>query len=988
MQKYSIDSDDGSSQIWPNVTTLTDGCLLRSKCGPSKMPTICRRPAQRRQPSSRLPTWRLIKQGQSRLFTPFLKISETLEPEAWSGHVLIGSRQIEGSFAGSDALYNDPELFVTKENRYLFLLPHHPLLRPRLFSFQFQHQYYIQIKKKMNEAMQTWVLEQIASILGTSPADVPLDGKFTELGGDSLSAVRLAQVCRARNVTLPVVSILGSPSIASMLLCMSPLEAVTSTPTPELIDDDSSSSSMADIVTPNTCRSFDSVVELSNSTELAGGSAMTEIQLALIHGSQKNPSRNIISYFETYPWTSLPAIREAWQTIVQIEPIFRTKFDLRNEGRLIEQKRAAFIWNELDVFSKDAYEAALRSSASIFQPEDGASCDLMVGNRFDIITFHDSKSGSAMSTIIWRIHHALIDGYSAMLVLQKVRRAVVCLPVEPSPSFAALAQNLLRMQEEFAAEGEAFWRRQYAHYPSAAGDLALAPPSIGEKDDLDTVSFQVQIPELNPFVRSSGVTFATLCYSAWALTMSLYTNSDTIVFGAVLSGRNLPLPGVERVVGPLMNTLPMHVTVDRSLSLSDFVRSVFGSLMALTSFQWTLPKHGYSRQFSSAISMQFDLQVDANINPVSGSNSNFVAPLNKPYSETRTDIPISIFIDTDGIVRLQYDAALFNRHDMEILCQHYEATFSSMLRPDTLVGECLDRVVDLKARPLLRGMGNCHSPQTSFSSAQEDLVMLFDSTVAANPEAIAVEKGDEKITYGALDIAARKVASALKMVTKQEDIVFLHADRSINWIIGIWGILKAGAVYCPVDPGLPQAIRDTNYQSAEAKIFLGCVGADKRFIPTLCDKFLAVGDMLGYPELDETALPSRHWAVDPQANAYVCFTSGSTGNPKGVMCTHAGLVAFERDQDVRLMAQPGWRVAQTMSVAFDGSIHEIFSALTYGATLVLAHSADPFAHLTDVDTTILTPSAAKVLEPDHFPNLKTVSSLTTSSTQCRVMEKF
>jgi hypothetical protein len=832
----------------------------------------------------------------------------------------------------------------------------------------------------MQETIQAWVVEQIASVLGTSPENVPLNKTFTEIGGDSLSAVRLTQVCRTQHISLPVVSILGSPSIATMLLDLPPPEVITSNSIPELDDNISVLRDMTEVILKDSYESSDSIVELSNNTELGEGSAMTEIQLALIHGSQKNPSRNIISYFETYPSVALPVIRKAWQKVVHMEPIFRTKFDLQNGGRLIEQTRAPFAWDEMETFSRDAYEAALRSNTSLFQPRDGTSCELMISNRFDVITFHDTKSGSAISTVIWRIHHALIDGYSAMLVLQKVRRVVVCLPVNPSPSFAALARNLLLLQEESTVEGEAFWRQQYAKYPSAMGNMLLNPPLQAKESDLDAFSFQVPALELNILMQSFRVTLATLCYAAWALTMSLYTDSETVVFGAVLSGRNLPLPDVERVVGPLMNTLPFHVAVDRSLSLPVFVRSVFESLVDLTSFQWTLPKHGYSRQFSSAISMQFDLHDDSNTTLMSDLDP--VIPLEKPYSETRTDIPISIFIHTNGAIRLQYDIALCNRRDMEVLCEHYEAAFSAMLQPNALVGECLDRMINLKALPLLYEMGNCSSTKTSVSSSQDDLIVLFDRNVIANPGAIAVEKGDEMITYGALDDAARKIASVLGKITKKGDVIFLHANKSINWIMGIWGILKAGAVYCPVDPTLPQAIRDINYKSAQAKAFLGCFAADKSFMPTPCENFLAVQDILANSELGENALPSRQWAIDPQASAYVCFTSGSTGKPKGVVCTHAGLVAFQKDRKVRLMAQPGWRVAQTMSVAFDGSIHEIFSTLTYGATLVLAHSVDPFAHIAETDTTILTPSAAKVLNPDHFPSLKTVSRLTIYSSWC------
>src|SRR5438045_46242 len=118
---------------------------------------------------------------------------------------------------------------------------------------------------------------------------------------------------------------------------------------------------------------------------------------------------------------------------------------------------------------------------------------------------------------------------------------------------------------------------------------------------------------------------------------------------------------------------------------------------------------------------------------------------------------------------------------------------------------------------------------------------------------------------------------------------------------------------------------------------------------------------------------SRRLSPKPRANAYVCFTSGSTGKPKGVICSHEGLVAFQRDPEVRLFAEPGRKISQVMSPAFDGSIHEIFSSLSYGATLVLANSAHPFAHLRLVDSAILTPSIAKVLVPDDFPKLTNVS---------------
>ena len=140
-------------------------------------------------------------------------------------------------------------------------------------------------------------------------------------------------------------------------------------------------------------------------------------------------------------------------------------------------------------------------------------------------------------------------------------------------------------------------------------------------------------------------------------------------------------------------------------------------------------------------------------------------------------------------------------------------------------------------------------------------------------------------------------------------------------------------------------------------------------IPPSCTSSLSAENVL--TESHEPALEHRDQAR-PSSEAYICFTSGSTGQPKGVICTHEGLVAFQSDLEVRLFAQPGRRISQIMSVAFDGSIHEIFSALSYGATLVLQSGADPFAHLKNVDSAILSPSIAHALNPNHFPKLQTV----------------
>ena len=191
----------------------------------------------------------------------------------------------------------------------------------------------------------------------------------------------------------------------------------------------------------------------------------------------------------------------------------------------------------------------------------------------------------------------------------------------------------------------------------------------------------------------------------------------------------------------------------------------------------------------------------------------------------------------------------------------------------------------------------------------------------------------------------------------------------MNWIIAIFGILKAGGTYCSLDSAVPADLRDTMFRLSGAKAFIMPSKSQLSFTPISCATAFSVDECM---EQDIEELEPRKIA-DPRSPAYICFTSGSTGTPKGVVCTHEGLVAFQSDLEVRLHAQPGVRISQIMSVAFDGSIHEIFSAITHGATLVLPANSDPLSSLSTVDSALLTPSIAKVIKPEDYPQLKWVS---------------
>ncbi|KAE8416764.1 hypothetical protein BDV36DRAFT_309927 [Aspergillus pseudocaelatus] len=802
------------------------------------------------------------------------------------------------------------------------------------------------------------LIQQLAASLEVNTAELDLNSGFVHNGGNSLSAVDFASRCKSLEVSLPIASILSSTNLRSLFTDLLSSKS-NPIPIPDSSDDSDNLSNPSSSTggSPRVATPISSNVSTAAEDDyLTQGSVMTqhvtetlsEMQASLLHGSLKSPGTNIIYHYETYRTDVIPILKKAWKTVIEGEPIFQASLLDRSA-----QNQEYFTWTEVTVETEAEHREQLQTLWL-----------KSVSSSFKVVHWKRSPLAIDQSTVIWAVHHALVDGYSAMLLFCKVRRAIAGLPIVPGPSFSDVEKRIRNWRQEHKSEGDEYWAGHAAHLEQAQGELLLPAPAqegtssaITESEEVYAAP-SVSTAQLHCVAKRLGVTLSTCYYAAWSLVLSLYADSASVVFGAVLAGRNLPLEGVDEVVGPLVNTLPLCLTLDRQQSAQDFLKGLFSRMVELAEYQWTTPDNGYTRNFSSAMAMQ-----------VPGPEcKDGVSPLEPPYTRQTTDVPLSINILTDGAARFVYHTSHYSRADIVRLGQYFQRALQLLLRPHRPIEECLQGLLGCVDLQTLMGFGNCSSALTTTVAIKEDLVTLFECAASRNSMDIAVQKGSCHLTYQELDTHAGRVAATLRSHIQDGEVVCLHADRSVNWIVGIMGILKAGGVYCALDKALPQEARETIFSASGSCLFLVPSVSDQSFCPTNCDRLLVVEDLVK----DENIPITHRDTPRPQTDAYLCFTSGSTGKPKGVMCLHQGLVAFQRDLEVRLFAQPGRRVAQIMSVAFDGSIHEIFSALSYGATLVLQSGDDPFAHLSDVDSAILTPSMARVLNPADFKRLSTV----------------
>lgn len=846
--------------------------------------------------------------------------------------------------------------------------------------------------RTLGTAMEDQILAVLCSTLDTSIRELDLEASFIQNGGHSLAAATFASACRAQGYDITNKSILSSRSIRHLLSSVEsntteqagPVDIITDSENnveaPSGQEDHASLTQLAlsvpfptvtlhsDLQSSRSTPSRTSLLE-DESEGLPSSSAtsldddegiqetLTAMQLSLIHGTLKSPGTNIISYAETFYAKDIPAVRLAWKTVIDMEPIFRySAFELYG-GKTSDPSTWREEWS---LFSQEQ----TRNEIEKLRNKSG------IGSAFYVFPQDSAIDGSALSTVAWIVHHAFVDGYSTSLLLDKVRRVTAGLVVKPSillPEFYIELQDLRKTRKQ---EGNAYWAEKRETLRSANSQLLLpATCQIVSVSPCDNVVIDLKALRSGfaSLSREASVTRATIFNAAWALVLSKFSGSPAVKFGVILSGRDLPLVGVREIIGPLMNTLPLCIGIDPESPAKVFPSTVMETLTDLGEYQWTTPENGFDDKFESALAVQFDQMEPPN---------DSIQPVREGTTQQATDIPLSVMVEHESRVRFLFRRDRFCKRDIAMVGACYYRALQLLLQKDISLGDILQGLLPLSTRNTLLQYGNCFSDRTTRPSITQDLVTLFEQAARNAPDSVAVEQGDQCLTYADLDGRASRLAKSLSAKVRPGDTVCVNSDRSINWIIIIYGILKARATYCSLDSGLPPKLRDTMFTNAGAKAFILPESTQRAICPESSGCNIALDEVLR----ETTDRLSHRDEPAPWSAAYLCFTSGSTGTPKGVLCTHGGLVAFQSDLEVRLYAQPGIKVSQVMSPAFDGSIHEIFSTLSYGATLVLPSHDDQFSHLASVDSALLTPSIARAIGPDSYPRLSNVSS----SSFCRI----
>jgi len=633
---------------------------------------------------------------------------------------------------------------------------------------------------------------------------------------------------------------------------------------------------------------------------------------------------------------------DAWRRVVARHEILRSSYEW--EGTAQAQQR---IHREVNV----SIDERDWRKCSLLEQQDLLD-ELMRSDRekgFDLSTaplmrLTLIRLAEDLHHLLWSSHHIQLDGWSQSLILNEVftiYRGLVSGSTVELPRSRPFADYVAYLKNAETAGPEAFWRERLRGFeePTALGIGSIAGSTVqvdGAHAEGEIALSAEATAALQSFARRQRVTPYTLIQGAWSLLLSRYSGTDDVVFGSTVSNRPLELEGIESTAGLFINTLPVRVQTPGDARLGAWLKGIQLDTLEAREFdctslvdvqRWSELAPGQSLFESILV---FENYPSDQSNPTVGPELKVFPGISRL---SRTNYPLVLLVMPGDELRIQiiFDTNRFQLDQVEPLLGHLTTLLEEMsaASDDQMLSQF--SLLGSEERDKLLHRWN----ETGCDYEQGVcLPQLFERQAATTPDAVAVIFDDSSITYRELNARANRLANHLRTLgVGPEVLVGICLERSIEMVVGLLGILKAGAAYVPLDPAFPTERLAFMLQDSRAALLLTEEALLKE-LPEVDAEIVCID--AHSKAISAHSGDNLEPAVTSSSLAYVIYTSGSTGKPKGVQIEHRALVNFLTsmarepgivDRDVLLAVT---------TLSFDIAGLELYLPLIRGARLVIA----------------------------------------------------
>ena len=756
--------------------------------------------------------------------------------------------------------------------------------------------------------------------------EVGIDQDFTSLGGHSLQATQI--ISRLRDVfkvDIPVYAMLQSNHESALTNIISLAEYVT----------DSSKS--------ENVRQITELQPVNHGDELPLTSYQQRIWL-LAQKAGQFAVHNLPMVFQLEGNLNIPLLEESFNRVIQRHESLRTIFPLHNHGlpiqKILSQVEIKLSLEEVSIKDLDQEQISTKIDRLINQ-EVSKYFNL---EKDPLIRVKLLKLSQDHHILIVTCHHIISDGWSLSgILLKEVSAYYKFLLGQNELELPQLTINygdytLWHQQEEQEKEDLLldYWTKQLED-----SIPLLSLPTDNPRPHLETYKGSIQYFEIDQHLKekieslaqTNGATLFMVLLAAFQVVLHRYANQKDIVIGTPIGNRTYT--ALENLIGCFINVVPLRSNIENNPSFLELLAQA--KQVSLDAYTYpnfpvekmlsTLKEHrdaSYSPWFQVLFIL---LNVPSNnleLPEVTIEEKNF----NKGASTF--DLTFLIEQKEQGLkCSFEYNTYLYNDDTISRLIGHFKVLLESIvINPQQPVSQ-LPLLTESEQHQLLVEWNQT----TADYPASYCIHQLFEAQVEATPDQVAVVFEEESITYEQLNRRANQLAHYLQSLgVGPEVLVGISVERSIDMIIGLLGILKAGAAYVPLDPSYPSERVEYILSNSEAPVLI----TSSQVLPSLPQhKAKVICLDRDWQELEQQNQDNPHSEVNGQNLSYVIYTSGSTGKPKGVQICHQSLVNFIYSMKNEPGLNSSDRLLAVTTISFDIHTLEIYLPLIVGATIVL-----------------------------------------------------
>uniref|UniRef100_A0A8H7NMQ9 Carrier domain-containing protein n=1 Tax=Bionectria ochroleuca TaxID=29856 RepID=A0A8H7NMQ9_BIOOC len=697
----------------------------------------------------------------------------------------------------------------------------------------------------------------------------------------------------------------------------------------------------------------------------------TPLQEGLMALTLRRPGDYIAqNIFQLQSSIDITLFQQAWEHVLETTPILRTRIvDIGLQGLT-------------QAIVSDESIAWPRITDTIIYQENDTQLGMGLGSP--LMRYAITRSSNGRYSFIWTVHHALYDGWSMPIVLERLEMAYNGTVLQIPPPFQNFVKFIGQGDEKVTDE---FWTSQFEQI-QAQSFPSLPSPVYQPRSDSGVLYHIKDI-----VWPKTETTASTAIRAALSILIAAYSDDSHALFGATVTGRQAPVPGVESMTGPTIATVPIRVALDKARTVNQFLQQIQDQVVDMTAFEQTgLQKiqkvNDFARQaceFQTLLLIHPFEQPNKSTSPLFLDTDDEVVKDGLVDGDEADDDSFSNFdthaitIECDleptgALLRVRFDSQVIKKVQVKRLAAQFDVILRQLCDPD--LGQC--KLVDINTvstRDLEQiWQWNAVVPETINYTVHD----LIAENASKRPDSPAVCAWDGHWTYQEMESIATHIAHRLVTLGVGPGVIVPLCFEKSRWMpVAMLAVMKAGGASVALDTTLPQDRLRTILQQVDPLLILSSSSSQKLAKQLTSQTMVVLGDD-DEKDLYKHPLHKTLPKVEPWNNLYLVFTSGSTGVPKGAIVTHSNFMSAIHHQQAITGFNRSSRVYDLAKYAFDITWSNFVHTLAAGGCLCIPSQEEAIGDIPgsvrayDANFIDITPSVASTLRPSDLSSLKTV----------------